>query len=90
MGELLNFNKPQEKVCICNFCGKQITSINRFELSFLYPYGSKHDYDLNRTVLHVECLDKLTEKMISSFKVNPIHEYTGSRAEPYGDLSANF
>lgn len=57
---------------LCNLCGKELGEYDDFGVSYEFGYGSINDGDKMDLDLCCECLDKVTEHLINSCKLNPI------------------
>ena len=84
--EFENIKKNKEILqpkSLCNYCGNEFSTYKIEKFKYVYGYYSKRDLDMLDLKICVECLDKLTDKLINECKVNPVLEWTGDPNNPY-------
>lgn len=59
----------------CNKCGTDTSQMHLHKFNHSYGFFSHYDLDKLELCLCDKCLDKLTDRLIETCKINPIKEY---------------
>jgi hypothetical protein len=62
----------------CNCCGREVPDHEVATLQYQYGYFTERDGDTLNLKLCPDCLERFTQKMIESCKINPITAYEPS------------